>query len=98
MIEGIEIQMKGRNFTVPSLNLKSVRKLQPQLNKLSTVGTTNEERLDIMLEAIVMALRRNYSLEELSIEEIEDMLDLGNMNRVFDAVMAVSGMVKTTGE
>jgi hypothetical protein len=92
LIEGVVIRMGGRDWTVPALTFKQLRQLQPQLERLSTAGpAASPDQIDAVSEIVRQALSRNYP--EVTREEIEDMLDLGNAARVVTAILSGSGLV-----
>jgi hypothetical protein len=92
MIDGVQIRMGGREFLVPPLNLKTIRRLEPKLANLSTVNPSDPSNLDDVVEIVHAALSRNYP--DLGRDEIEDLLDMGNLNEVIVAIMGISGLKK----
>ena len=96
MIEGIVIQMGGKEFTVPALSLGQVRRLLPKIEKISTVnGLLNAEQMDCIVDVVHAAVIRNYPA--LTKEEVEDLIDLGNAAVIIKAVMGQSGLVRKDG-
>jgi hypothetical protein len=94
MIDGVTMQIAGREWVIPPLNLKQLKKLGPKLNQIPAGPATvmpTEEQLGNILELIHSALSRNYP--DLTLDEVEDMIDLGNMVKVIQAVMGISGLV-----
>ena len=102
MLEGIKINLGGREFTAPPLPLKVFR-LHPDwfeiLNDLT--GLPTPETVEIMTQIILAALQRNYP--DLTAETLEDLLDVSNMPIAMRAVMgqatgeAVSPSASLTG-
>lgn len=92
MIEGIKVNMGGKDWIVPPLNLKALRRLGP---KLKTVGEGGEEAMGTIVETVHAALQRNYP--DISIDEVEDMVDTSNMQDLMQAIMNSSGLKKTDG-
>lgn len=89
MIDGKTISMGGREWTIPPLNFKALRKFREQLGSMSAADLS---RSDMVSEMILEAMRRNYP--DLTLAELEDMLDMGNILPVVEAVLAASGLVQ----
>ena len=98
MYEGVTVTIGGENYIVPPLNFKQLRAFKPKLARLGKdqAGDLTEEQMDIMSEVIHAALTRNYP--DLTRERIEEMLDLGNIGRIFKAAMNASGLEQQQGE
>ena len=93
-IKGIEIELNGEKYICPPLNLNGVEKMQDKLQEFD--GLAPFKQLPVVAEVAHLALIRNYP--DLSIESVKDGIDLGNMTTIMNAVMGVSGLVKTEGE
>lgn len=99
LIEGLTVKMGRRELVIPPLNFKQLKRFQPKLEKIRTDSAGKVlglAHMDDMAEIIHAAMTRNYP--DITKDEVEDMLDLGNMNEVFNAVMKFSGLVKKPGE
>lgn len=91
LIDGVIVHMGGRDWTVAPLTFKQLRRLQPQLERLAQVNAAAApEQIAAVSEIVRTALSRNYP--EITIEAIEDMLDLGNAARVINAILTGSGL------
>jgi hypothetical protein len=87
MIKGVWMDLGGQIYTVPPLSLGAVEALQDRLasftgGDLKSVGT--------VIDALHMALVRNYP--EITREQVAEMVDLGTMQEIMEAVMDVSGL------
>lgn len=94
-IDGVTIRLGGNDYVVPPLSFKQVKKLLPRLQllaKMDPISATPEQRT-LVVELVQSALSRNYP--EVTMEEVEDMLDLGNMLGVLKAVTGISGLIPT---
>jgi len=90
-LDGVSIKLGNQEFIVPPLSLKSLRQLSDKLNSLQSLnGLPSNEQISVMVEVIHHAIRRNYP--DLSQEALEDILDLGNIQMVFPAIMSASGL------
>jgi hypothetical protein len=94
LIDGVSVRMGGRDFTIPPLTLGMVKRLAPQLEKMGgadPASISGPEAADACVTVIHAALKRNYP--ELTQDEVEELLDLGNMQKVTHAVMGISGLI-----
>jgi hypothetical protein len=91
MIPGIAILMGGREWTIPPLTLGQLRHLMPKIRQLSEIGLQMAEpQIDVLVEIVAAALQRNYP--DISIQMVENLLDLGNAASVLHAVLTGSGL------
>ena len=93
--EGQTLKLGDREFVIPPLNWKRIRKLLPVLERIREmgpvpVGQFTEEMLDDYLTVIHEAVSRNYP--EVSQDELEELVDLISAPKVFMAVMGQSGL------
>jgi hypothetical protein len=97
LIEGVKLNLGGREFVAPPLNFKALRALTPKLAILSAMGDVpTGEQIDVVLDVVHAALVRNYP--DLTREELEDLLDLANLAKALVAIMGASGLERTSGE
>ena len=97
MIEGVDINLGGIVYTVPPLSFKQLRILQPKLDILQQIGNMpSDDQLAVVSEIVHMALSRNYP--DITLDQVNENLDLGNMKKVLPAILGVSGLVTTVGE
>lgn len=89
MIDGKTVKMGGKEWTVPPLNFKALKTFGPMLNTMTPQQLVAEGKV---LDLIHAALLRNYP--ELTVDELEDMLDMGNVMEITMAVLGVSGLVE----
>lgn len=95
--EGVSIELGGEAYTVPPLNFKALRSIGPKLDRLAAVGLMpNADDLSAISEVIHLALVRNYP--DLTLERLEDMLDVKNMAPTIEAVMLASGFTRGKAE
>jgi len=89
MIPGKEIKLGGETYTVPPLTLGALQRFQARLTSYS--GTLNADDVQTVIDVATAALQRNYP--DLTADRVADLIDLGNIQEVFMAVMSVSGLV-----
>lgn len=87
--QGTPVSMGGKNWIVPPLNLRALRELRPKLAIMGDV--TNEESVSALIEVVRTALARNYP--EITTEQVEDMIDLGNIAEITSAIVKVNMLV-----
>ena len=96
---GIWVTLGNAEYQVPPLNFKALRSLAAEIEPLVNmeVGSIPRmEQLAIIVKLAHAALSRNYP--ELSFEEVEDRVDMGNFNDVLSAVISASGMRRRSAE
>lgn len=92
--EGVEVKLGGEMFVFPPLSLGSIKRLQPQIEKSSELNGI--ERFDFFVEVIRSALSRNYP--DITSDQILEWVDTRNIYEIFNAVMAVSGLVRSSAD
>jgi hypothetical protein len=85
---GIPKVLGGIEYVIPPIALRPLQQLQSRINAFG--NSIDEESIETAVTVIHSALKRNYP--EITIEEVGDMVDVGNMFELFEAVMDVSGM------
>lgn len=100
--EGVTVNMNGQEWVIPPLTLKHLKALSSDLDRVSGFGNNpvpsgmSSEVIESIMAIVYAALSRNYP--DLKLEALGEMLDLGNMARVMNAVMGVSGLSPKPGE
>lgn len=83
-IDGQIIRMGGLDIVVPSLNLRQIKLVAPEIKKMER-EKDDEKRLAAQVRIIHQGLRRNYP--DITTEDVEDLVDMGNLLRIMAAVM-----------
>jgi hypothetical protein len=91
--EGISVKLGGREFIVPPLNFKPLRRFLPIVQNLQNESDPIK-LMDIYVDILHAAIRRNYP--EMTRDDLEELLDFSNAPKVFQAIMGASGL--KTGE
>lgn len=88
------VQLGEAEYKVPPLNFAAVKRFLPQLSQLGSakLATLDPDKMGLVAELAHCALQRNYPA--MTLAEVEELLDLGNMVPLFSAVMSVSGLIK----
>lgn len=93
MIEGVKLNLSGREFVAPPLPLKVFRTKPDWIKAVGTIGGLPEPKhVEAIVGLVHASLVKNYP--DLAIEEVEDLLDIHNMGPAIEAVMSVSGVKK----
>ena len=93
MIEGTIVKMGEVEYTIAPLTFKQLRTLQPRIDLISKMdGTPTPEQMDAVVDIIHASVTRNHP--DVTKDQIDDVLDLGNVQLAMASVMGASGMVK----
>jgi hypothetical protein len=91
MVPGVTVAMGGRDWIVPSLTLGQLRRLMPKVRQLTEIGASmGEPQISVLVDIVTAALQRNYP--EMTTDQVENFLDLGNASAVLNAVLTGSGL------
>jgi hypothetical protein len=97
LLPGVEIAMGGQTWIVPPLTLGQLRRLLPQVQRLSDFGATmGEAEIDVIVDLVTAALQRNYP--EMTPTAVANLVDLGNARAVVTAILTGSGLGSAVGE
>ena len=88
------MQLGGTGFVVPPLSLGAIETMQDRIGKF-TAGA-NLESVGTVIDALHSALCRNYP--EMTREQVAEMVDLGDMQEVMEAIMDVGGLKRKSLE
>jgi hypothetical protein len=92
LIDGTTVKMGGRDWVVPALSLGQIRRLATKIEGLATISNMlTGDQVSNVCEIVHAALSRNYP--DLTLEQVEDMVDMGNMRQVIQTVMGQAGLV-----
>lgn len=85
------VALGGEEYKIPPLNFRALRELQSRLAAIGSIqGIPTETQMMTVVEVVHAALKRNYP--DITVELVEDLVDVGNMMTVFTAVLRVAGM------
>lgn len=95
LLDGARLKIGRREYIVPPLNLRGVKRAQVLIPALAREG--DPAAVDAAVEILHLAVARNYP--EVTREQLEDEVDLGNLNQLVEAVLAIAGFhPKAPGE
>src|SRR5438874_12523261 len=91
MMPGVTVTMGGQDWIVPPLILGQLRRLMPKVTKLTEIGASmGEAQINVLIDIVTAALQCNYP--ETTPDKVENLLDLGNVGAVLNAVLTGSGL------
>jgi hypothetical protein len=86
LLDGVTLRIGRRDYVVPPLNLRGVKRVQALAPALNSEGP---ESIDAGIEVIQMAVSRNYP--DITREQLEEDIDLGNLEGLVKAVVQIAG-------
>lgn len=89
-IPGIPVLLDGREYVIPPITLGALMQVQDKLERISSSNLMAPENVDTIVTVAHASIRRNYP--EVTREQLLEMIDVGNLKEVFDAVIDVSGL------
>lgn len=96
MIEGVKITMAGMEYVVPPLSFRQLKSLTDDVEGLAAAGNNlSAGQMDMAVRIIHSALSRNYP--GMTVEQVEEMVDLGNFQQVVEAVLGAAGLKSSAG-
>ena len=97
LLAGVTIQLDGRDYVIPPLNMRMVREMRPQFDIFATMAKNqtlpDDKQLAAITKIVHAAMSRNYP--ELKPKDVEEILDLSNLQKVVLAIIGVSGLVES---
>jgi translation elongation factor EF-4 len=92
--EGVPQKMGGKIWIIPALSFKQLKQLRERIAKLNVEGDDiSDESIEAASLIVHAALSRNYP--QLTVEEVEDLIDMRNLKAVIEATMGIAGLVRT---
>ena len=93
MFDGQEFKLGDDTYTIPPLNLKQTKKYLPILQAMAGEKDI-EKQIEAQKEVIQAAMSRNYP--NITMGEIEELVDIGNLGKIVLAITGMSGLVAST--
>jgi hypothetical protein len=87
-IPGKVFNLAGNDYVLAPLNLRQLEELGPTIDAVGNVSSMHEVA-KIAATLVLASLSRNYS--DMTIERVQEIVDVGNMRAAIEAVLAVSG-------
>lgn len=89
-VRGTYITFGSQDYLVPPLNLEGFEQHEQDIATVTDPKISSMQRLTIICQVALSAIQRNYPEKDLAF--VKKWVDLGNMQDVFSAVMAQSGL------
>lgn len=87
---GVPVYMNGQNYYIPSLTVRDFRSNYDLLISAAEPNGTPLQVFDKFLPIVLLAINRNYP--EVTMEQLEEWLDLHTFIQALQAVQNASGM------
>jgi hypothetical protein len=87
---GVPVFLNGQNYYIPSLSTRDFRANYDLLTKPAPEGATIIETFDRLIPVILLAVNRNYP--DVTLENLNDWLDLTTFKLAMEAVQGASGL------
>lgn len=97
--DGVKMRVGGRELIIPALTIKQVRALRGQFDAMQGIKENvmpSDEQIGAVTEVIHSAVVRNYP--DMTIDTLEELMDLTTMQAVVKAIMGQSGLEVVSGE
>jgi hypothetical protein len=88
--------MGGEEYIVPPIPIGALIQLQSALEKISAENMLTQESIETIVKSAQVCMRRNYP--DITTEQLEELIDVGNMHEVFAAIVDVSGLRRKAAE
>lgn len=92
-LPGVELNLGGTVYVVPPLNAAAVKQYREQV---STFLAGSVPDIELVCKVLHAALVRNYP--NITLQQVEEWVDYGNLVDVMDAVMNTSGLAVAVGK
>jgi hypothetical protein len=93
--DGVAVRLGARDWIVPPLNLRQLRRLAPKFALLGSVGAgMGDEQIEALIEIAHASLARNYP--DLTPDQVAELIDLANAGALVKAIVGASGLVQMT--
>ncbi|MDO5686760.1 MAG: hypothetical protein Q4G42_05180 [Neisseria sp.] len=94
-IKGITLNLGGNDYIVPPIALGALEQLRERLQDFD--GNVQDiKQIGTVIDCAHAALKRNYP--EMTRDDVADLIDVGSMIDVFEAIMDVSGLIRKQQE
>lgn len=94
-IKGVTVELNGTEYVIPPIALGALEQLQSDIGAFDG-NVQDAKQISTVIDCAYAAMRRNYP--DMTRGEVADLIDIGNMNEVFAAVMDVSGLKRKEQE
>lgn len=100
MFPGIEFEINGKKCIIPALSIKQLREggldLIKETDETAKASDNGYDTMEVRSKLIHLALTRNYP--DMTLETVQESLDLSNTVKIWLSVLGVSGMGDNTAK
>lgn len=91
------ITLGGEQYRIPPIAFRAVQELEEEVRGLAAMGQRpTPAQMGTVAKIVQSAMARNYP--SITVEQVDEMLDLGNYQDVLSAVLSVTGFKKAGAE
>lgn len=87
-VKGISLELNGTTYVVPPVALGTLEAMQDRIEAFT--GGLDKKSVTTVIDCLYASLKRNYP--DLTRDDAAELVDVGNMGDVMQAVMDVSGL------
>lgn len=92
--KGIQVELGNVSYVVPPLPLGALEVFQDRMSTFT--GGMDPESIRFTIDVAHASLKRNYP--DLTRDDVAELIDVGNMQEILDAVLDVSGLKRKAAE
>ena len=96
MPAGTKIVLGEREYLLAPMNIKTMKTHQELICQMTKPGFDVMDHLDAFTSLVQGAIQR--TVPDISLEEIEESVDIGNIPALMEALFRASGFVAQSGE
>lgn len=90
------VQLGDELYRIPPLAFRDLQDLADEIESLKDIdGRPSQAQMRTVVKIVLAALKRNYP--SATMEQVDDMLDIGNYGVVLNAVLSIGGLRKVGG-
>ena len=90
LYEGETIVIRGNEYVIPGMSFAQLEANAEDIDKIMTAKDEDMMKmLGVTSKIVHLAMGRNYP--DLTLDEVKDMLDMRNMQKIIQAIMGGSG-------
>lgn len=96
MIKGVKIELSGKEYVVPPLNLRGLKLHQDEFAELDASGSNRVNQMDIVVGMAATAMQRNYP--DITKDHLLDIVAINQIDDLMSAVLGASALQSSKGE
>ena len=90
---GKEVVLGGRKLIIAPLNFAALKQHREAFANMTAGGLPD---MELVCQLSLLSLQRNYP--EMTLDEVEEIIDYGNLFEVWEALLNITAMVEQAGK